>query len=156
MQETKDFKYIVRVANADLDGKKTLAHALTKIKGVGFSFSNAICITASVDKFKKTGELSQDELSRLNSVIKNMASLAPLWLLNRRADPEVGENRHLVGTDITVTLDKDIRGMKNIRSYKGFRHALGLPVRGQRTRSNFRRNKGKVVGVKKPGVGKKQ
>jgi small subunit ribosomal protein S13 len=39
--------------------------------------------------------------------------------------------------------------MKRIRSYKGVRHSLGLPVRGQRTRSNFRKNKGKVLGVKR-------
>ena len=50
---------------------------------------------------------------------------------------------------MSFTQDNDIKMLKKIKSYKGIRHSLGLPVRGQRTRSNFRKNKGKVMGVKR-------
>ena len=50
---------------------------------------------------------------------------------------------------MAFTQDNDIKMMKKMRSYKGIRHSLGLPVRGQRTKSNFRKNKGKVLGVRK-------
>jgi len=67
---------------------------------------------------------------------------------NRRSDPETGEEKHLVGTDLDMKKDFDIRRMKKIRSYRGIRHTSGLPVRGQRTRSNFRK-KGQAVAVKR-------
>ncbi len=73
----------------------------------------------------------------------------PVWMLNRRKDLELGEDRHLITSDLTFTQDNDIKMLKKIRSYKGVRHILGQPVRGQRTKSNFRKNKGKVhLGVK--------
>jgi len=70
-------------------------------------------------------------------------------MLNRRKDYETGEDKHLLSSDLAFTKDNDIKMLKKIKSYKGMRHAFGLPVRGQRTRSNFRRNKGKVTGVQK-------
>ena len=57
---------------------------------------------------------------------------------------------HLINTDLDLSKDGDIKRMKKVKSYKGLRHTWGLPVRGQRTRSNFRKNKGKVsLGVVK-------
>ncbi len=70
-------------------------------------------------------------------------------MLNRRKDVETGEDKHIVTTDINFVNDNDIKVMKMIRCYKGIRHSMGLPVRGQKTRSNFRKNKGKVMGVKR-------
>ena len=55
----------------------------------------------------------------------------------------------MTGTTLSFTQDNDIKMMKKIKSYKGVRHILGQPVRGQRTKSNFRKNKGKVLGVKR-------
>ena len=73
----------------------------------------------------------------------------PLWLLNRRKDPETNEDKHLITDDIRFVQENDVKILKKIKSYKGVRHMHGLPTRGQRTKSNFRRNKGNVIGVKR-------
>jgi small subunit ribosomal protein S13 len=143
-EEQKDFKHIVRVMNTDLDGAKPIGHALGKIKGVSFMFSNAICKLTKIPATKKTGYLSEDEVKKLNEAISNPLSIeVPLWMLNRRNDPDTGEDMHLIGTDLRFVTENDVKMMKKIRSYKGVRHSHGQPVRGQRTKSNFRTNKGK-------------
>ncbi len=145
-----DFKHIVRIVNTDLDGNTPIRHALTKIKGVGYMFANGICNVAMIEKTKKTGHLSDDEIKRLEDIVKNPAKHSiPVWMLNRRKDFETGVDRHIVASDLGFIQNNDIRRLKRIKSYRGMRHAFGLPVRGQRTRSNFRRNKGKVMGVKR-------
>ena len=150
MEEGKDLKHLVRIVNTDLDGSKKIVDALRKIKGVGFMFSNLICELANQPKNQKTGYLTQDAVKKIEDVIKNPIKYgAPLWMLNRRRDMETNQNIHLVTTDLDFTKDNDIKIMKKIKCYKGVRHIMGQPVRGQRTRSNFRKNKGKVTGVKK-------
>ena len=149
-EEKQELKYFVRIANTDLAGGRPIGHTLTKIKGINFMFSNAICNVAHIDKTKKTGYLTDDEVTKIDDVIKEPSRFGiPSWLLNRKRDTEDGTDKHLVGTNLTFTHDNDIKMMKKIKSYKGIRHSLGLPVRGQRTKSNFRRNKGKVLGVKR-------
>ena len=146
----EELKYFVRIANTDLDGNKPIGHALIKIKGVSFMFSNAVLHAASIEKTKKTGYLSDEQTNRIDDVIKEPSKFGiPSWLFNRKKDPEDGTDKHLLGTTLTFVQDNDIKMMKKIKSYKGIRHSLGLPVRGQRTRSNFRKNKGKVLGVRK-------
>ena len=144
---SKDFRYLVRIANTDLDGNKPIYKALTKIKGISFSYSNAVCQVSKIDKYSKTGMLKDPEIQKLDVTIKNMAEVVPSWLLNRRKDTSDGTDKHLLAGELQFAHENDIRMMKKIRSYKGIRHGLGLPVRGQRTRSNFRRNKGKGPGV---------
>ena len=61
----------------------------------------------------------------------------------------------MITNELIFSKEQDIKFLRRIRCYKGVRHALGLPVRGQRTRSNFRKNKGKAMGVKRAKVGKK-
>ena len=73
----------------------------------------------------------------------------PLWMVNRRRDYEDNKDKHLVTTDLMFTKDNDLKRLKKIKSYRGVRHTQGLPVRGQRTKSNFRKSKGKVMGVKR-------
>ena len=68
-------------------------------------------------------------------------------MLNRRNDYETGETVHLIESDLMMRLRDDLNRMKKVRSYKGKRHEVGLPVRGQRTKSTFR--KGTSVGVRK-------
>ena len=149
-QPKQELKYFVRIANTDLDGNRTIGQALTKIKGIGFMFSNAICRAASIDITKKTGYLNDSEVSKIDDIIKEPSKFKiPSWLFNRKKDPEDNADKHIIGSNLTFTQDNDIKMMKKIKSYKGIRHMLGLPVRGQRTRSNFRRNKGKVMGVKR-------
>lgn len=149
-EQKQELKYFVRIANTDLDGNKPIRLALTKIKGIGCMFSNAVCNAAGIEKTKKSGYLSENEAGRIDEIIKDPSKFGiPSWLFNRKRDPEENSDRHLVGSTLSFTQDNDIKMMKKIKSYRGIRHSLGLPVRGQRTRSNFRKNKGKVLGVKK-------
>lgn len=154
-QQEKDFRYLVRIMNTDLDGNKQIADALRKIKGIGFPFANAVCTLSGVEKSKKAGHLSEDEVKNIESHIKRAVSLMPSWMLNRRKDVEEGDDKHLFTSDLDYSIENDVKLMKKIRSYRGIRHGMGAPVRGQRTRSNFRRNKGKVLGVVKKKVGGK-
>jgi len=134
-----NFNELVRIAQVDLDGNKPIYFAMKKIKGVSFSFSSAICHVSGVDRNKKTGLLSPSEISKIESAILHPEkNNIPDWLYNRRYDYETGENKHLNGGDIKFNVQNDIRRLSKIKSYKGFRHQLKLPVRGQRTRGNFR------------------
>ncbi len=147
----QEIKHIVRVANTDLDGSKKISAALTKIKGISFVFANAICKTIKLEKDKKTGLLSEQDVSKLDDVIKNPLKFnIPKWMLNRRKDYETNEDKHLIGPNLNFTKENDIKRMKKIRSYKGSRHSAGLPARGQKTKANFRKKKGKSsLGVKR-------
>ena len=142
---------MVRIANTDLDGKKPILRALRKIKGVGIMFANFACRKAGVNLTAKTGYLEQEDVQKLEDVIKNpLKHDAPDWILNRRKDPETGQDTHLITADLTFAKENDIKRMKMTKSYKGLRHAWGLTLRGQKTKSNFRKNKGKSsLGVSK-------
>lgn len=151
-----EFKHIIRVANTDLKGEKPLQIALQRIKGVGFNLAIAICHASGIARTKKAGELSDAEESRLNEVVAHPEHNGlPVWLLNRRKDLETGEDKHLLMGDITYTLDQDKKREMKMRSYKGVRYQANLPVRGQRTRSNYRPQKGKVTIKKKVTVVRK-
>jgi small subunit ribosomal protein S13 len=114
-------------------------------------FSNFVCFSAKIDPNAITGKLSAEEILKLEDVIRNPAKFnCPSWMMNRRKDYETGQDMHIITTDLNLTTDDDLKRMKKIRSYKGVRHMIGQPVRGQRTKSNFRKNKGKVsLGVRK-------
>ena len=149
-KEKENFRYFVRIANTDLDGNKPIFNALRKIKGVSFMFSNMICNLAGIDKMTKAGYLSDEEIKKLDDILNNPLKYnAPSWMLNRRKDYETQADRHLVGVDLKLSKQEDIKRLQKTKSYRGLRHAWKLPVRGQRTRSNFRPNKGKVMGVKR-------
>jgi small subunit ribosomal protein S13 len=67
--------------------------------------------------------------------------------LNRRKDLETGKDGHLISADLVLRNKMDIEQMKGIKSWRGYRHAYGLRVRGQRTKTTGRA--GKALGVKK-------
>ncbi len=149
-EQKQELKYFVRISNTDLDGNKPIQNALIKIKGISAMFSHAILSVAKIEMKKKAGYLSDEQANKLDEIIKEPSKFGiPPWMFNRKKDPEDNTDKHLVGSTLTFTQDNDVKMMKKIKSYKGVRHSLGLPVRGQRTRSNFRKNKGKVMGVKK-------
>jgi len=152
-QEKSDFKHIVRILNTDVDGNKPILYSLRKIKGVSFMFANALCSVSCVDPNKKSGNLNNQEVEKLNQAIKDPEKFAiPQWMFNRRKDYETGQNKHLLTADLDFTKENDLKRLKMTKSYKGLRHAANLPVRGQRTKSNFRPSKrsGKSsLGVKK-------
>ncbi len=149
-QPEAHFQHIVRIANVDLPGNKSINWALTNIKGIGINLADIFCVIANIDKHLKTGYLKQQDIERLNALVTNPAGAGlPSWLFNRRKDYETGEDKHVILGALTFSQDNDLKRHKKIKSYKGVRHMRGLPVRGQRTRSHFRKNKGKVVGVVK-------
>ncbi len=149
-EQKPNFKHIVRVANVDIQGNKLTRIALTEIKGIGINLADIICVCAGIDKTEKAGNLTEEEVKKLNQVVDNLpAQGIPAWILNRRKDYDTGNDMHLLTGNLTFYKENDIKRMKKIKSLKGIRHGKGLPVRGQRTKSHFRKNKGKVVGVAK-------
>lgn len=143
---------IIRILEKDIEGNMQIYPGLTKIRGVSWGFSNAICNILGLDKKRKIASLTKQEIEKISEFIKNPK--LPKFLLNRRNDFDTGKNLHLIGSDLDLRKEFDIKRLKKIKSYKGLRHALGQPVRGQKTRSHFRENK--TVGVmNKPKAGKK-
>ncbi|MFH1978492.1 MAG: 30S ribosomal protein S13 [Candidatus Aenigmatarchaeota archaeon] len=140
-------KQIVRFAETNLDGSKPVKVAIRNVKGISFAYANAIMsIWSQPDK--KVGELTEQEVSQLEDIINHPAKHnIPSWLYNRQKDPSTGDNKHIIVSQLDFTQRMDINEMKRLKTYKGTRHSAGLPVRGQRTRSSFR--KGKTVGVSK-------
>jgi len=143
---SEGFKHIVRIAGCDLDGTWKLLPALTRIKGVSFSFANAIVRVLELDPNVRLGWLSDREIEAIKDVIANPKKYGiPSFLYNRQRDLETGEDLHLVGADLEWRQRLDIERLKRIRCWRGWRHSLGLKVRGQRTRTTGR--KGRTVGV---------
>src|SRR5947209_1358871 len=143
----EDFRYIVRMANTDLDGTRSVGYALTAIAGVGIRVSEAVADLAGVPRSERLGNLSEEQTDKIEATLGNLGELFPPWMVNRPKDWESGLDLHLVGSEVEVRLRDDINLMKMIRSYKGVRHETGQKVRGQRTRSNGRT--GLTVGVTK-------
>ena len=146
-RQTKSEERIVRILSKDIEGKMNVYSGLAKIKGVSWALSNAACIILNIPKDKKIGALTDKEIEKISEFLKNPE--VPEFILNRRADFETGEDKHLLGSDLDLKKEFDIKRLKKIKSYRGLRHTLGLPSRGQRTKSNFRRNRKKGSGIKK-------
>ncbi len=144
-ESLQDARGIVRIASTDVPGEAEIYHGLTYIKGISWSFSNALCHALSLDKKRKINTLTESEIEKITNFVKKPS--LPIFLLNRRKDINTGEDRHLITTELDLQRDFDVRNMKKIHSYKGLRHALGQPVRGQRTKSHFR--KGRAIGVQR-------
>jgi len=139
-----------RVLKTDLEGNLPLSKALLKIHGIGFSTANAVCTILNIPKTKKAGVLTQQEVTSIEAFFAEKK--APAWMYNHRKTFDTGEDSHLLGPDLKLTQEFDIKRLKKIKSYRGMRHALGQPVRGQRTRSHFRH--GRAVGVLKSKIAK--
>lgn len=147
-------RQIVRIINKDIFGKIQIYTALTKILGVNYSFSNAVCSVLNIPKQAKLGALTQEQIKKIEDVIKNPQKYSmPSYLFNRKKDFNTGEDKHISTAELKLTKDFDIKRIRKLKSYKGMRHSFKLPVRGQRTRAHFR--KGKALGVSKKKTGKK-
>ena len=140
-----NFKFIVRMINTDINGEHSVLIGLTKIKGIGLRASHTITKLAGVNPGVQIGTLEDAAIAKIEETIGNYVEIVPGWMVNRQHDWESGDDMHLVGIDVEVTLKDDINRMKMIRCYKGIRHERGQKVRGQRTRSNGRT--GLQVGV---------
>jgi len=140
---------LIRILSKDIPAHKKVYSGLTLIKGISWGFSNAICKKLGISRDKKIEDLSKEEIGKIEKFagVEGVAG----FLVNRRKDLDTGTDKHLVGSDLDLQKEFDIKRLKKIKSYKGSRHTAGLPVRGQRTKSHFRRNRKKsgAVGVSK-------
>jgi small subunit ribosomal protein S13 len=150
---SREFRHILRITDTDVDGTLKAPYALRKIKGISLNLANAILRKAGIDPDIRAGFLTEAEVEKIEEIIKDPVRYGlPNWLLNRRKDLETGKDMHLIGADLILRTKMDIEMMKEIKSWRGYRHAYGLKVRGQRTRTTGRT--GKAVGVKKKAVAK--
>ncbi|HLH85447.1 MAG TPA: 30S ribosomal protein S13 [Thermoplasmataceae archaeon] len=146
--KNENFQYIVRVANRDLNGERSVEMALADLKGIGVRLAQLISAKLSLPRDKKIGELSEEQIEKLREYVESKSYEGiPEWALNHRGEFVSGEDINLVTNDLEAQIQDDINLMKKIKSYKGVRHEKGKKVRGQRTRSNGR--KGLTVGVQR-------
>jgi len=142
---------VVRILSTDIPGNKKVLAGLTRIKGISWAFSNAILNKLGIDKNKKVKDLKKEEINAISEFVTNPQ--LPSFLLNRKNDLETGEDVHLIGSELDLQKEFDIKRLKKMRCWRGVRHSQGQPVRGQRTKSHFRQNR--TVGVIKKAEAKK-
>ena len=132
----------------DVEGNLKTVYALTKIKGISLRLSNAILKKAGVNPDLRVGFITENEIDKIEEIIKEPTKYGlPHWLFNRRKEAETGKDTHLISADLMLKTKMDIDQAKEIRSWRGYRHAYGLKVRGQHTKTTGRA--GKSLGVKK-------
>lgn len=112
---------MARIAGVDLPRRKRIDIALTYIYGIGRSRSVEILEKAGVDTSTSTDELTEGEIRQIRDVI---------------------ESDYKVEGDLRRQVQMDIKRLKDLGCYRGLRHRRGLPVRGQRTRTNARTKRG--------------
>ena len=117
-----------RIVGVDIPKEKRTEIALMYIYGVGRSLSNKVLKIANIDPDKRAKDLTEEEVARLSSII---------------------QKDYKVEGDLRRDISANIKRLIDVGSYRGYRHRRGLPVRGQRTRTNARTRKGprKTVGV---------
>ncbi len=148
MSTTQDFRYLVRIAGRDLEGSKKLIIALADLRGVGHNFASVTIMRMGLDPRIRLGTLSEEKVREVEKALQQVAtSSLPQWYYNRRRDPYTGDTKQLLGSDLDFAVKNDVEAERNVQSWKGIRHGLGLKVRGQRTRTTGR--KGATVGVRK-------
>ena len=118
-----------RISGVDVPRDKRAVIALTYVYGIGKSSSIKILERAKVDENTRMKDLTEDEISRIRSVV---------------------EKDYEVGGDLRRSINMNVKRLMDIGSYRGVRHRKGLPVRGQRTHTNARSRKGpkKTVGAR--------
>lgn len=119
-----------RVIGIDIPDNKRLEISLTYLYGIGRALSNEVIAKLGLDPNMRAHKLSQDDIARLNGLL---------------------QGEYVVEGDLRRQIQNNIKRLINIHSYRGLRHRQGLPVRGQRTRTNSRTRKGrrKTVANKK-------
>lgn len=145
-QQNKEDR-VIRILSKDIEGKMKVYSGLTKVKGISWAVSNAICKKLGIEKSRSVGSLSEAEIKKIEDFMKK--PVLPGHIVNRNKDFDSGEDRHIIGSDLELRKDFDIKRLKKIKSYRGLRHSSKLPLRGQRTKGNFRPKKMKGGGIKK-------
>jgi small subunit ribosomal protein S13 len=111
-----------RVIGIDIPDNKRLEISLMYIYGIGRRLSNEICAKLGLNPNMKAHQLNEDEIAKINALLTS---------------------QYVVEGDLRRRIQNNIKRLISIHSYRGMRHRLGLPVRGQRTRTNSRTRKGK-------------
>ena len=131
---------------ARVDGDAKVAYSLTQIRGIGRRFAQAIVTVAGIDPSLRLGALPEKDITKIEEIIMDpLNNGIPNWMVNRKKDLRTGDDLHIIGNPLELTVKRDIDRMKRIKSYKGVRHNAHLKVRGQRTKSTGRH--GLVIGV---------
>jgi small subunit ribosomal protein S13 len=119
-----------RIVGVDIPNEKRVLIALTYIYGIGRHRAEEVLKKAGINESVRTRDLTDDELSRINSII---------------------ETTYETEGQLRRSISQNIARLRDIGCWRGFRHRKSLPVRGQRTKTNARTRKGprKVVAVKK-------
>jgi small subunit ribosomal protein S13 len=145
---SQEYRHILRIMGTDMQGTQKTVYALTAIKGISLSLSNAVLKKAGVNPDLRVGFLTESDIGKIEDIIKEPVKYGlPTWLFNRRKDTETGQDTHIISADLVLKTKMDIDQAKEIRSWRGYRHAYGLKVRGQHTKTTGRA--GKALGVKK-------
>ena len=104
-----DFKHLVRISRKDVDGNKTIEHALTDIKGVGLSLSKTMCRVLDLDLNSKIGYVADEDVAKIEEIVENPKKFGiPSWMLNRREDYETGDDIHLIESDLDM-IEEDMK-----------------------------------------------
>ncbi|MFX1409197.1 MAG: 30S ribosomal protein S13 [Promethearchaeota archaeon] len=139
-------KVFFRKLRSQVDGNAKVGYGLTQIRGVGRRLAQAIVKVAEINPDIRIGALPEKDLNNIEEIILNpVKNGIPNWMVNRKKDLRDGEDKHVIGSQLEITVKRDIDRMKRMKNYKGIRHHLRLKVRGQRTKSTGRH--GLVVGV---------
>lgn len=148
-KKLKGVKGIIRIAGKDVYGEVPLGQAIMRVRGIGHCAGNAmsgiIAEKLSVPANVEIGDLSHEQLEQIDKLLLNIQDYLPTFLLNRRKDPFDGKDKHVITNDLIFSVRQDIEKEKKMYSWKGYRHAYGQKVRGQRTRNTGRQ--GMAVGV---------
>ncbi|MCW3983344.1 MAG: 30S ribosomal protein S13 [Candidatus Bathyarchaeota archaeon] len=145
---SQEYRYIVRIMGTDVQGTQKTSYAVSHIKGISTSLANAILKKAGVNPDLRVGLITESDVAKIEDVIRDPVKYGiPAWMFNRRKDSDTGKDMHVLGADLAFKIKTDIDGAKEIRSWRGYRHAYSLKVRGQRTKTTGR--SGKSLGVKK-------
>ena len=145
---SQEYRFILRILGTDVQGTLKTSYAVAQIKGVSLSLANAVLKKAGVNPDLRVGYLTESDITKIEDVIREPAKYnLPIWLFNRRKDSETGKDLHLISADLALRTKTDIVEAKNIKSWRGYRHAYSLKVRGQHTKTTGRA--GKALGVKK-------
>lgn len=153
--EKENFRGIVRIAGKDVGGELTLKRSLLRVRGIGHTLAQSasaiIAKELSIDPSKPVGELDDAQIEKLDKILFNLQDHdMPKFLLNRNGDFRAGTDRHVIMNDLIFEISQDIDREKKQYSWKGYRHAYGQKVRGQKTRNTGR--KGMAVGVLRKAV----
>jgi small subunit ribosomal protein S13 len=149
-EEGPEIRHIVRIADTDIDGNRSIQYGLTGIKGINRRVAKIVSLNSGLDPIATIGYLNDTDIDKLKSSVDNISTVLPTWMMNQQNNILTGDDRQLLGMDVLLSKNEDINLMKKARSYKGLRHDRGLRVRGQRTRSTGR--KGRTVGVTRAAI----